>query len=326
MAERREKSRATAGGARAGPKEKPKDAQPGLPTPPWQLFSDLCEDHGIAPETAWALALAANHVDHQDYDETMRHPGLIFQALDHGDSPRTSWQEAMAYQGYEPHVAWDLLREHGQTVEYPEKDADEEEGQRDKHHRGKKSREDASSRKRQQPKQGGRTSGKDSAAHTPTGSAGGATPVTTPRGPRVEKGHRSRSPGRGPKPSSGTAARREKSKSKMPKDPRGAPSGTRPHSPAPRNPDFLATSAGAWSGSRTSGTPTPGGQSPTWGATGCPLTEPATWTPWRSETRALRTLRGATADTRAFATGVSSVSLLLLKPASTGGQSKFAWE
>ena len=189
MADRkREKSRAPAGEeGGAGPKESSRAAKSNLPTPPWQLFSDLCEDHGIAAETAWALALAANSVDHVGYNQSMRHPGLIFQAaLDHGDSPRSSWQEAMAYQGYEPHVAWDLLRLHGETVEYPQEDHDE--GERDERGsaRGKRDRKEATSRKRQLPKQGGRTPDKAAHRHPPwtQGREGAPFPIpgTGPKG------------------------------------------------------------------------------------------------------------------------------------------------
>ena len=68
---------------------------PAWPTPPWRLFQDLCEDHGILPETAWSLA-------------------------------------------YDPQVAWDLLRDHGDTVTYPPEEEEAEEDERVERERPKK--------------------------------------------------------------------------------------------------------------------------------------------------------------------------------------------
>ena len=81
---------------------------------------NLCTDHGILPENSWALANAASGVERIDWDETLQHPGLVFQAaLDHGESPRTAWGESMAYHGYPNDLAWEILREHGETASFP---------------------------------------------------------------------------------------------------------------------------------------------------------------------------------------------------------------
>ena len=143
-----------------------------LPTPPWTLFVTLTSDHGIPADDAWALANAASHLDHCEFDESVMHPGAVFlAALEHGDSPRTSWKEAMIYQGYEDHVAWDILRLRGQVSE----DTEEEE----LFPTGRPKKRETVSRKRPLPSQGGRTTGKSSAAHTPTGSGSG-TPRVRP--------------------------------------------------------------------------------------------------------------------------------------------------